>query len=278
MTVRNLGILSLVVACFLQPCFAGGIKIFRKGEIPDPQTIAAILLPSYVAAKPIKMRGIKLLSKVGTGCDKVEHITKGAVSKVAATETNVKMRGIRLLSESDNIGDLKASAPKEVDTIVAKFADCNPENIPSANAVEAKGVTNAANGAATQEASSKYPQPARLKASLLSFAALFSFSSSSADLMPESYAQLDAIAAGINLSRPNVNMVIEAHADTVGSDYQNLLLSQKRAQAVKDYLVQRHGLVEGNLRVIGMGRYLPWSKQEAFAPENQRVEFRVDLS
>ena len=66
-------------------------------------------------------------------------------------------------------------------------------------------------------------------------------------------------------------VVIEGHADASGSDDINLPLSQKRAEAVKDYLV-KNGADQAMLMAKGMGSRAPKVSQDPTAAENRRVE------
>jgi len=65
---------------------------------------------------------------------------------------------------------------------------------------------------------------------------------------------------------------IEGHTDQRGSEEYNLRLSQQRAQAVADVLVEA-GMARENLEVKGLGRALPIDK--ARDGENRRVAIIV---
>lgn len=47
---------------------------------------------------------------------------------------------------------------------------------------------------------------------------------------------------------------IEGHTDTVGSEQLNQQLSDARAQAVRDFLVQRYGVQPNRLEAVGLGQ------------------------
>lgn len=73
-------------------------------------------------------------------------------------------------------------------------------------------------------------------------------------------------------------LVIAGHTDSVGSDQRNLKLSQGRAQAVRDYLVER-GIAPVRLIAKGYGEVYPVASNdtEADREQNRRSEFiRVD--
>lgn len=86
--------------------------------------------------------------------------------------------------------------------------------------------------------------------------------------------QLDALAEGIKLLPPERLVVIEGHTDARGTDDYNQQLSQRRAAAVKNYLVQEHGIAADRLRDTGVGKRQPVPDTDPFAGVNRRVQFR----
>ena len=112
--------------------------------------------------------------------------------------------------------------------------------------------------------------------SIRSFAIPIQFSFDSNRILGTAVAQLDAVAEGIKLAGPQARVVIEGHTDALGSDEYNLLLSFKRAMAVKTYLEQRHGVEPSRLRVVALGEAAPLNRANPSAPENRRVEFRAE--
>ena len=102
------------------------------------------------------------------------------------------------------------------------------------------------------------------------------FAFDSSRILPSAHDQVDAVAAGIKLTPPGVKVVIEGHTDAVGRTEYNLRLSSQRAEAVRTYLITRHGIDPSRLRVVGMGKHAPLNKAVPTAPENRRVEFRAE--
>jgi len=73
-----------------------------------------------------------------------------------------------------------------------------------------------------------------------------------------------------------VKLQVEGHTDALGSDAYNLDLSQRRAAAVANYLVDRQGIEATRLVVLGMGEGAPLV-ENGYDPRNRRVQFaRVD--
>jgi outer membrane protein OmpA-like peptidoglycan-associated protein len=68
---------------------------------------------------------------------------------------------------------------------------------------------------------------------------------------------------------------IEGHTDSIGSDQYNLKLSERRANSVKQFLIQQYRLAPERLVTLGRGKQEPIAENET--PEgrqkNRRVEF-----
>jgi peptidoglycan-associated lipoprotein len=57
-------------------------------------------------------------------------------------------------------------------------------------------------------------------------------------------------------SNPNLNVTLEGHADERGTREYNLALGEKRATAVKDYLMA-NGLASNRIKVVSYGKERP---------------------
>jgi outer membrane protein OmpA-like peptidoglycan-associated protein len=101
---------------------------------------------------------------------------------------------------------------------------------------------------------------------------MLSFGPGSSSLSAAAQAQLQAFAEA--LKRPqlaNIRVRIEGHTDSSGGRAVNQTLSQRRAQAVADYLTSQ-GIDVGRLEVRGFGYDQPLPGMPASARENRRVE------
>ena len=128
-------------------------------------------------------------------------------------------------------------------------------------------------GAAAPIAYATAAAPARQpRESALSLPVQFAFDS--ADILVSARHQLDALAEGIRMLPALQSVVIEGHTDAAGTDLYNEQLSQRRAHAVKRYLVAAHGIEPARLRAVGMGEYAPLAGRDPHAGENRRVQFR----
>ncbi len=97
-----------------------------------------------------------------------------------------------------------------------------------------------------------------------------------ATIKPESRPALED-AAKILIQNPTITVEIQGHTDSIGSDKYNQQLSERRAQAVVNYLVQELGIDSGRLTAKGYGESQPVAdnKTESGRALNRRVEFLI---
>jgi outer membrane protein OmpA-like peptidoglycan-associated protein len=85
--------------------------------------------------------------------------------------------------------------------------------------------------------------------------------------------QLDVFAEVLRGKRGSAGRQVKivGHADASGSQAGNLALSQRRAESVRSYLVQK-GADGGMLEAVGLGSSDPKNKSDPYSSENRRVE------
>src|SRR5579864_3830433 len=83
-----------------------------------------------------------------------------------------------------------------------------------------------------------------------------------------------AKVSGIVLAYPGMHIEIEGHTDSIGGDDYNMTLSQHRAEAVRDYLVQQ-GIPNGTIVARGLGKAGPVATNDT--PEGRQQNRRVEL-
>ena len=85
----------------------------------------------------------------------------------------------------------------------------------------------------------------------------------------------DVQALGKALSDPSLKgnpFVLAGHTDAVGSEHANQDLSERRADSVKQYLVENYGLAPDQLVTAGYGKGRLKDKDHPSAAVNRRVE------
>jgi OOP family OmpA-OmpF porin len=101
------------------------------------------------------------------------------------------------------------------------------------------------------------------------------FETGRADIDRDSAGLLDRLAE-IAFRCPSANIEIAGHTDAEGEEAANQTLSEKRAQAVVDYLM-RAGLPAGRFTAVGYGSAQPLASNETGdgRAQNRRIEFVV---
>jgi outer membrane protein OmpA-like peptidoglycan-associated protein len=99
-----------------------------------------------------------------------------------------------------------------------------------------------------------------------------SFKVGSAELPELLKKQLDVFAEVLRGKKGTARQIrVTGHADASGTPEANQQLSIKRAEAVKEYLVQK-GADPSMLSIVGQGSKDPANPANPLAPENRRVE------
>ena len=96
------------------------------------------------------------------------------------------------------------------------------------------------------------------------------FGFDSSELAGEAQATLDRQAAFLNVN-PTIVVIIEGHADERGTREYNLALGDRRAVAVRDYLLAK-GLNAARVRTVSYGKERPavsGSNEESWGQEQQ---------
>lgn len=191
-----------------------------------------------------------------------EQVAKAANAQYQATQDVVMRETKSALSDSQ--ANLAASE-SNVAMTSAQLATSE------AARKEAEGRATAAMEALSKLAAVK--EEARGMVITLSGSVLFR--SDEATLLPEAQTRLGQVADAL-LATKERNIVIEGHTDAQGSDAHNLELSQRRADAVRTFLIQR-GYTAGLVRAVGVGEAQPLADNttDEGRANNRRVELIV---
>jgi len=156
-------------------------------------------------------------------------------------------------------------------TAALAIQECDPDLIPK----KAPPAPVAAPAPAPEPAAAPAPTPVITKVSLEADA-YFDF-----DKATLKQGGKDRIDAEITkLGQVDLNSVIAiGHTDSIGSDAYNQKLSQRRAQAVKDYMVSK-GVSADRIQIKGMGESQPVAdnKSKEGRAKNRRVEIEFNAT
>jgi len=117
------------------------------------------------------------------------------------------------------------------------------------------------------------PPPPPVKKKIVLRSVHFDFDK--ATLKPEAKAILDE-AVQVLEHEGSVDIIVEGHTDSVGTEQYNLGLSRRRADTVRAYLVD-HGIVRSRITAEGMGESKPVASNDTAdgRAQNRRVELHV---
>jgi outer membrane protein OmpA-like peptidoglycan-associated protein len=104
------------------------------------------------------------------------------------------------------------------------------------------------------------------------------FRSGKSTIEPSSFPVLAKVNDAITLF-PAASLTVEGHTDSEGSDSANLLLSQDRADAVRQYLVSNLGVSAEKVSSVGYGESKPIANNETDSgrARNRRIDVAMDL-
>lgn len=105
-----------------------------------------------------------------------------------------------------------------------------------------------------------------------------SFRSGKSTIEPASFSVLAKVGDAIKLF-PNAVLTVEGHTDNQGSDSTNLLLSQDRADAVRQYLISNLGVDAEKITSIGYGKARPIANNdtESGRARNRRIDIVMTI-
>lgn len=101
------------------------------------------------------------------------------------------------------------------------------------------------------------------------------FDRNSTQIKPEYFPYLDSIGQALSSQEAGGhNIIVEGHTDAKGSAAYNQVLSEKRAEAVREYLIDKHGVDPSHISAVGKGKSDLLVKSNPYAADNRRVQFR----
>jgi len=244
---------------------------YRIKDIPEGIYVIKITAPGYreqgatvaVREKETTVRDFALFKVI------TKKIPKGTLTG----KVQEKSTGRPLYAKISFVGsNIK---PVYTDSATGIFKIDLPEGT-YALKVEAEGYIPQARPVVIERGESKIENFSLLKKGMRLIFRNIYFDLGKATIKPQSFAVLDSIAKMLK-ENPNIIVEIQGHTDNVGSEEYNLELSQRRAEAVKNYLVQVHGIDPLRLIARGYGEYRPIASNNT--PEgraqNRRVEFVI---
>lgn len=103
------------------------------------------------------------------------------------------------------------------------------------------------------------------------------FEQGSSNILPEMEPDLNKVVSFM-VDHPTFKLKISGHTDSQGDAQKNLALSQKRADAIKNYIIERGQIEADRIEAIGYGNQKPIVAEEKTEEDrriNRRVEFEL---
>ena len=270
-------------------------RVELGGNAPDKDTqdsvlaAAASLLGDYTMSEEIVLAGASLPTANESATNTDDSDTDASIEAVTEAETqndadanDAATPGTESETDSDNInaseGSESVNATSDNDTPKGDASNVVSETkaIDTPPSTEDSDSLSESSDLANNEAESS-PSIANLDALNNALNELPSmdilFESGSDILTFDSLDVLDSIA-NVLVAHPDIPLRIEGHTDSSGAKQDNLILSQLRANSVRDYLVDR-GVSIYRLKAYGFGEGVPISDNSTPAgrADNRRIEF-----
>ncbi len=203
--------------------------------------------------------------------------------EVVAPEPKIRTRSIEIIGGAAGAA---AKRPRPIDEInygtaplpqAAPQAEMQPVAQPAPQPAPSRPAHKQRRQEARMEAAAA-PQPAEppataeQEATPQAFGFRINFALNSAEIPEESASYIDAVGA-LMKEDSNLGLTVEGHTDASGSLAYNMLLSQRRAVSVGEYLVRVHQIDPKRITVDGKGPTAPLAANP-YDGRNRRVEFK----
>lgn len=202
--------------------------------------------------------------------------------EVVAPEPKIRTRSIEIIGGAAGAA---AKRPRPIDEInygtapippaaqPAPQYDAQPTAQPAAQPAPSRPAQKQRRQEARMEAPAAEPPPAAQAGEApQAFGFRINFALNSAEIPADSASYIDAVGA-LMKEDPNLGLTVEGHTDASGSLPYNLLLSQRRAVSVGEYLVRIHQIDPKRITVDGKGPTAPLAANP-YDGRNRRVEFK----
>lgn len=116
-------------------------------------------------------------------------------------------------------------------------------------------------------------EPAAASAAMPAVSLDIKFKLNSAELSEAAKETIKQLATAIRSPQlAKYHFRLEGHTDNTGTRAYNLALSERRAVAVRTYLIKTYGIAPGRLEAVGRGEAQPIDPADPANPANRRVQ------
>ena len=174
-------------------------------------------------------------------------------------------------------GDNNVSANQILDALKSKpltrGLSAGPQADPAAQAKEASFLNTIRNRQTRSLSMGERDQIAELASTKPNIDLEIQFDYNSANISKASMPQVQALGKALSdASLKGSTFVVAGHTDAIGSDPFNQDLSERRADTIKRYLVEKYGINGGELVTVGYGKTKLKDTANGADPINRRVQ------
>jgi len=229
--------------------------------------------------------GIAVMSEDPTGSNQIV----GQALKLGAEDVSGMLSGLKLTPFADNAQFFGMAGPKAYSSTLfnSAFIIWRKKGVVS-KAVDAKdwfdgrfvnALSNQYRDQKVQEAFVFKEKPQLNERAIVNKSLSIHFTTGSDEIMPGSYFTLDSLGETM-LAFGNTYLQVEGNTDARGSASANKSLSQRRAEAVRNYLVKNFGIPEQRFVAVGRGAENPVAPNttEDGRALNRRTDIKVVLN
>jgi outer membrane protein OmpA-like peptidoglycan-associated protein len=165
---------------------------------------------------------------------------------------------------------LKALTPNKPLTRGLSMA---PPSDPAVSASEGKFVDSLRNRNARSLSTGEREQIATIVKEKPNIDLEITFDYNSADISAKAQPAVQALGKALsNEDLKGSTFIVAGHTDAIGSDAYNQDLSERRADSIKRYLVDKFGIAGADLVTVGYGKTKPKDPSHPMDPANRRVQ------
>ncbi len=193
----------------------------------------------------------------------------------AADAAYDKKQGQLLEGAKNDLGATREKLAESGRAQQAMATDLNTERAARAEA-DSKAAASSREAAAAKESLMKLAAKEEQRGLVITLSGSVLFATNQAALLPGAQTRLDDVAGAL-LEAKERSVLVEGHTDSRGTRDANLALSQRRAEAVRSYLVAR-GYPAGKIEARGIGEERPVEENGTTEgrANNRRVEIVIE--
>jgi outer membrane protein OmpA-like peptidoglycan-associated protein len=204
----------------------------------------------------------------------LEELNKAARDEAAKTAAELKANQERLDKIRKDMADQGNKLGEAAQKLKAQEAEleARQKELMTEKAARAEAEKKLAAAMKSLEEIAKIKEEQRGLVITLDGAVLFA--SGKTALLPIAQSKLDKVAEVLQQQSDDKKIVVEGHTDSMGSDADNLKLSQGRAEAVRSHLVSK-GVKADRITAVGKGESTPIADNKS--PEGRANNRRVEI-